>query len=137
MKKYWFWFFMLMAFGSVIMVIWLQRQTIPVNQSPTTTIPTSLPTVTPKAAWPTLSALENTPIISMPETIKANLIAQLPYQTNGFLVEYLTKANKFYVTIKAPNHQSNYEQAVSWLTDQQVPNPQNNQQIRFVYLEHE
>lgn len=125
---------MIIVFASVLALVWLKSQEVPVTDNTLKPNQQTLPTITPRGAWPTLSNLEQTPIVAIPETTKQQLIKQLPFETPNFLVEYLAKANKFYVTIKAPDHQTNYEQAIVWLTQQQVPNPPNNSQIRFVYL---
>jgi hypothetical protein len=124
MKKYWLWFLIIVIFGSVLIILWFQSKKI--------TQPDSRPNPTPSTV-----IFRITPTTIVPESTKEQIISKLPFETEAFLVEYLPKAGKFYVTIKAPNHQANYEQAIFWLEEQQIPNPQNNTQIRFVYLEHE
>lgn len=134
MKKYWFWFFLAIASVCIVVLLWLNSQAT--TKTPeTTTLPSVV--VTQKPAWPTLAIVETTPSTGIPLNIKNQLIAKLPYETDTFLVEYLKKAGKLYVTIKAPSHLANYEQAISWLKEQQIPNPQNNLEVRFVYLEKE
>ena len=134
MKKFWFWFFLAIASICIVVLLWLNSQ---VSTKTAKTITSPSVVITQKPAWPTLGIIESTPSTGIPLYIKNQLIPRLPYETETFLVEYLKKAGKLYVTIKAPNHLANYEQAVLWLTQQQVPNPQNNQEIRFVYLERE
>lgn len=128
---------MIVVFASVLVLVWLKSQEVPVTDNTLKPNQQILPTITPRGAWPTLTNLEKTPILAISETIKQELISQLPFETTSFLVEYLSKANKFYVTIKAPDHQANYDKAIIWLTQQQVPNPGNNNEIRFVYLDRE
>lgn len=128
---------MIIVFLSVLILVWLRSQKVPVTDNTLKPSQQTLPTVTPRALWPTLNNLEQTPAMAISTTVKQNLINQLPYETTTFLVEFLPFANKFYVTVKAPSHQSNYDQAINWLTQQQIPNPGNNKEIRFVYLDRE
>ncbi len=134
MKKYWFWFFIICVFLVVIGMVWLQSQKIPApypNQPPKEP---PLPTATTQSVWPTMTKTEIIPATTVPEPVKQQILPLLPYELSGFLVEYLPKADKFYVTIYPPDYQANYQQAVNWLRAQQIPNPKNNSQVRFVYL---
>jgi len=128
MKKYWLWFLTIVILGSVLIILWLRLQS---NKTAQPDFNPPSPTLSPTTIF------RITPTTIVPNDTKEQIISRLPFETEAFLVEYLPKAGKFYVTIKAPNHQTNYEQAIFWLEEQQIPNPQNNTQIRFVYLEHE
>lgn len=134
MKKYWFWFFLATTFVCIVVLLWLNKEMVKTKpksiNSPTITI-------NPTSSWPTLSILESTPASNIPLATKDQLLSKLPFETKQFLVEYLPKANKLYVTIKSPDYRQNYEQAVLWLSQQRIPNPKNNAEVRFVYLEKE
>lgn len=84
-----------------------------------------------QAPTPTVVA---TPYPNIPEAIVSPLVTDLPYQTEQFLVEYLPKSDKFFVTIFNGESQTSYQAALNYLKARGIPNPENNLKVRFVYL---
>jgi len=105
------------------------RQKTPPPKGP---VPTRDPSwIEPTSIYPTL-----TPYPEVPEAVITPLIPLLPFESEQFLVEYLPKMGEFYVSIK-PEPESgsaNYEAALDWLGQQGIPNPENNAQVRFLFL---
>jgi len=94
-----------------------------------------VPTLDPNWVQPTSKFPTPTPYPEVPQAVITPLIPLLPFENNQFLVEYLPKEAEFYVSIKPGDSQFNYEAAVDWLSQQGVPSPQSNSQVRFIYLE--
>jgi len=126
MKKPIFYLMLLTLLTIMVVMFVLTRQT------PNTPATEPSPSATPNSmvSYPTL-----TPFPEVPATIITPLLEILPFENEQFLVEYLPKARKFYVSIKPELGKQNYAAALVWLTQQGIPSPENNTQVRFLYLE--
>jgi hypothetical protein len=79
---------------------------------PTPTIPPPTPTKQPSATEPSSGGLH--------PLVKAELISQMPIQTQNFAIEYLTTSDSFIITVYECPVSENKEAALQWFRDQGV-----------------
>jgi|GEM_PF-3182839 len=125
MKKSYFLLFLGIG-GFIIIMLFLLNRKSPLQNNPTSE-PRAV-TATPTYALPTL-----TPYPEVPQALITPILPLLPFENEQFLVEYLPKIGEFYVSIKPGA--TNYAAAVAWLSKQGIPSPENNAQVRFLFLE--
>jgi hypothetical protein len=88
-----------------------------------------LPTTPKTYNYPTPTAFQFIPTLE-----KSMLVSKLPLETDEYIIEYLPADDIFYVTVMPGNTEKNQEAAIRWLAEQEVPNPGNNQKVKFMYL---
>jgi hypothetical protein len=121
--------FYLMLAGLLIIIVIMFALTRQTPNSPPLE-PALSATPQPTIHYPTL-----TPYPEVPETVITPMVEILPFENEQFLVEYLPKTREFYVSVKPELGKQNYAAALVWLTQQGIPSPENNAQVRFLYLE--
>jgi len=114
MKKSYFLLFLGIG-GFIIIMLFLLNRKSPLQNNPTYALPTL------------------TPYPEVPQALITPILPLLPFENEQFLVEYLPKIGEFYVSIKPGA--TNYAAAVAWLSKQGIPSPENNAQVRFLFLE--
>ncbi|MFA6005772.1 MAG: hypothetical protein WC775_04795 [Patescibacteria group bacterium] len=66
--------------------------------------------------------------------LRQKITAQLPYVGNGFVVEYLPTAQKFYVRMGVPTKDSEeYRAALMWLKNVGIADPEDTSDIQFTF----
>jgi len=68
---------------------------------------------------------------SLPKETKENIIDSLPYETDGYSIQYLTKTDKFFILIKQNPYQQYKDQALAWFKNFGLENPEEELSLFF------
>jgi hypothetical protein len=88
-------------------------------------VPTKIPTPTQRPRTsPILFQLTPSvsPFLGDSLSAKSNIIEQMPFQTDDFLIEYLYTSDRFIITIKESPFEENAKKAEQWLKNQGITN---------------